>query len=79
MPADDFGVRNGFRIAYKKTDMPKPKELLAHRQTLVAARDHGGVVSLARGGRGQEKEVTRRCRLVIKIFFGWKFPRLIET
>jgi DNA-3-methyladenine glycosylase II len=28
LPADDFGVRNGFRIAYKKRSMPKPKELL---------------------------------------------------
>lgn len=29
LPADDFGVRNGFRIAYKKRAMPKPKALLA--------------------------------------------------
>jgi len=29
LPADDFGVRSGFRLAYKKRDMPKPKELLA--------------------------------------------------
>ena len=28
LPADDFGVRNGFRIAYKKRGMPKPKDLL---------------------------------------------------
>jgi DNA-3-methyladenine glycosylase II len=28
LPADDFGVRNGFRIAYKKREMPKPKDLL---------------------------------------------------
>ena len=30
LPVDDFGVRNGFRIAYKKRTMPKPKALLAH-------------------------------------------------
>lgn len=30
LPVDDFGVRNGFRLAYKKREMPKPKELLAH-------------------------------------------------
>ena len=30
LPADDFGVRTGFRVAYKKRDLPKPKELLAH-------------------------------------------------
>jgi len=29
LPVDDFGVRNGFCIAYKKSVMPKPKELLA--------------------------------------------------
>jgi DNA-3-methyladenine glycosylase II len=29
LPADDFGVRSGFRIAYKKREMPTVKELLA--------------------------------------------------
>ena len=29
LPADDFGVRNGFRLAYKKRELPKPKALLA--------------------------------------------------
>lgn len=29
LPADDFGVRNGFRLAYRKREMPKPKALLA--------------------------------------------------
>jgi DNA-3-methyladenine glycosylase II len=28
LPAGDFGVRTGFRLAYKKRAMPKPKELL---------------------------------------------------
>jgi len=28
LPADDFGVRTGFRVAYKKREMPKPEELL---------------------------------------------------
>ena len=28
LPVDDFGVRSGFRIAYKKREMPKPKALL---------------------------------------------------
>jgi len=28
LPADDFGVRSGFRVAYKKRAMPKPKALL---------------------------------------------------
>ena len=29
LPADDFGVRNGFRIAYCKRDLPDAKDLLA--------------------------------------------------
>jgi len=29
LPADDFGVRNGFRVAFNLPEMPKPKELLA--------------------------------------------------
>ena len=29
LPAGDFGVRMGYRLAYKKREMPKPKELLA--------------------------------------------------
>jgi DNA-3-methyladenine glycosylase II len=29
MPVDDFGVRNGYRLAYGLEDLPKPKDLLA--------------------------------------------------
>ncbi|HEX7578056.1 MAG TPA: DNA-3-methyladenine glycosylase 2 family protein, partial [Verrucomicrobiae bacterium] len=28
LPVGDFGVRTGFRVAFKKRDLPKPKELL---------------------------------------------------
>jgi len=28
LPVDDFGVRSGFRVAYKKREMPKSKALL---------------------------------------------------
>ena len=30
LPVDDFGVRNGFRIAYGKRSMPKPGEVLRY-------------------------------------------------
>ena len=30
LPANDFGVRTGFRHAYKRRDLPEPKEILAH-------------------------------------------------
>jgi DNA-3-methyladenine glycosylase II len=32
LPVDDFGVRNGFRLAYHKREMPKPKALLKFGQ-----------------------------------------------
>lgn len=31
-PADDFGIRDGFRIAHGLKEMPKPKALLAHAE-----------------------------------------------
>jgi DNA-3-methyladenine glycosylase II len=30
LPVDDFGVRNGFRLAYKKRAMPKPGALMKY-------------------------------------------------
>ena len=30
LPADDYGVRNGFRIIHGLADLPKPKDLLAY-------------------------------------------------
>lgn len=32
MPADDFGVRNGFRLAYRLKGLPKPRSLLAYAE-----------------------------------------------
>ncbi len=29
LPADDFGIRKGFSVAFKKREMPTPKEVLA--------------------------------------------------
>ena len=30
LPVDDFGVRNGFRIAYRKRAMPTPAQVRRH-------------------------------------------------
>jgi DNA-3-methyladenine glycosylase II len=30
LPIDDFGVRNGFRIAYRRREMPAPKQVLRY-------------------------------------------------
>ncbi|MBX3734276.1 MAG: DNA-3-methyladenine glycosylase 2 family protein [Verrucomicrobiae bacterium] len=32
LPVDDFGVRNGFRIAYGRPEMPAPDALAAHAE-----------------------------------------------
>lgn len=32
LPVDDFGVRNGFRIAFGLGDLPRPKDVLAYGQ-----------------------------------------------
>ena len=32
LPVDDFGVRNGFRIAYRRRTMPAPKQVLRYGQ-----------------------------------------------
>ena len=30
LPVDDYGVRKGFALAYKKRELPTPKALAAH-------------------------------------------------
>jgi DNA-3-methyladenine glycosylase II len=30
LPVDDFGLRNGFRIAYRRRTLPTPREVLEH-------------------------------------------------
>jgi DNA-3-methyladenine glycosylase II len=41
MPADDFGVRKGFQLAYGLRGMPKPKALLAYAQRWEPYRSAG--------------------------------------
>jgi DNA-3-methyladenine glycosylase II len=55
LPVDDFGVRNGFRIAYKKREMPKPKALLKFGQKW---RPHGTTAAwyLWRAADGAKKK-----------------------
>ncbi|HEY3901029.1 MAG TPA: DNA-3-methyladenine glycosylase 2 family protein [Chthoniobacter sp.] len=31
-PADDFGIRDGFRVAHGLSELPKPKDILAHAE-----------------------------------------------
>jgi DNA-3-methyladenine glycosylase II len=41
MPVDDFGVRNGFRLAYGLKGMPRPKALLAYAERWKPYRSAG--------------------------------------
>ena len=51
LPADDFGVRTGFRHAYRKR-AAGGEGTAGVRRTLAPPSHHGGVVSLAGGGCG---------------------------
>ena len=60
LPSDDLGVRNGFRIAYGREEMPRPRELLEfgerwrpHRT--VAAWYLWRAVDLDRAGRARAR------------------------
>lgn len=55
LPANDFGVRNGFRLAYKKHSLPTPKELLKHGERW---RPHGTTAAwyLWRAADGARKQ-----------------------
>jgi DNA-3-methyladenine glycosylase II len=41
MPADDYGVRHGFRLAYRLKGLPKPKALLAYAERWKPHRSAG--------------------------------------
>jgi len=74
LPADDFGVRNGFRHAYKKRALPTPKELLAHGECW---RPHATTAAwyLWRVGRtGRVKRSDVAAGFGYKLSFG-RFPK----
>ena len=62
MPADDFGVRTGFRRAYKKRDLPKVKELLAFGERWRPHRTTAAWYLWCAADAAREKEVTPRPR-----------------
>jgi hypothetical protein len=41
MPVDDYGVRNGFRLAYGLKGLPRPKALLAYAERWKPYRSAG--------------------------------------
>ena len=52
LPVDDFGVREGFKIAYGRRKQPTPKQLRRYRRALEAPPLDRGLVPLARGREG---------------------------
>ena len=50
LPVDDFGLRNGFRVAYRRPTMPTPKQLLQYGERWKTLPDGCRLVPLAGGG-----------------------------
>ena len=48
LPVDDYGVRKGFALAFRKRELPTPQELASARRALGAVSDGRELVSLAR-------------------------------
>ena len=85
LPADDFGVRTGFRHRLQKTRDAEAEGTARVRRKLESASHDGGVVSLARGGcakkrtgvaQGKRSDARARDLRLNKISFGRKFPKL---
>jgi len=75
-----FGVRSGFRVAYKKREMPTAKELLAFGEIWRPHRTTAAwFLWCARTWRdGEEKEVTAVPELALISSFGQKIPKIFE-
>ena len=60
-PADDFGIRDGFRAAYGLAELPKPKELLAHAERW---RPHGTTAAwyLWQAANAAKKQPTAKAK-----------------
>jgi len=71
MPADDFGVRNGFRLAYGLKGLPRPKALLAYAERWKPHRSAGAwylwrAVEMHQEGK-LPKRVGRAPRIEIEL------------
>ena len=59
LPIDDFGVRNGFRLAYGLRGMPTPRALAEFGARWAPLPFGGRVVPVARGGPAPRGQTTR--------------------
>ena len=64
LPVDDFGVRTGFRVAYQKRELPKPKALHAYGERWRPYRTTAAWYLWCAADGGEEKEVTKRYALI---------------
>jgi hypothetical protein len=62
LPADDYGIRKGFAVAFKKRDLPAREDL--ERRCAVEALPHGRELAVARGERRASRSSTGRLREV---------------
>ena len=60
LPVDDFGVRNGFRLAYGLRGMPTAARAGAIRRALEALSQPGGLVPVARQRSGAPQAAAAR-------------------
>ena len=58
LPIDDFGVRNGFRLAYGSARHADDARARGIRRALGALSIGGGVVSVARGGSAPRRQTA---------------------
>lgn len=61
MPADDFGVRNGFRLAYGLKGLPRPRALLAYAERWKPYRSAGAWYLWRAVDLHQEGRLPRRA------------------
>ncbi len=54
LPADDFGIREGFRVAYGSRIRPTPRTLLAFGERRRPYRTTARPIPLARGERARD-------------------------
>ena len=72
LPVDDFGVRNGFRLAYGLRKMPAPKALALYGERWAPHRSTAAwylwrVVELQRAGKLPAPSVTTRLPRIVRL------------
>ena len=67
LPVDDFGVRNGFRIAYGRRSMPMPKEVLRYGERWKPYRTAAAWYLWRAADRAKEAEKRQQAEVEAKV------------